>query len=302
MKLAGAPFAVCAARRVQGVALLAIALVLGLSPGRATRGADAEKENFAGRLEADQTSEFSHIRIRRSGDVRSMLFVRDNGEEWLESRINLKSPHVLQFDYLKHLFASYLFCNPQQDVLIVGLGGGGQIHFLQHYDAAIKIDAVEIDPLVVKLADQYFSVRKSETVNIVTADGLKFIAETPKKYDVIYLDAFLKPSADTDATGVPLALRTKLFYEQLQTKLKPGGVAAFNINPHAAVREDVAAITAAFPQAYEFQLPRRQGTVVVASTDAKRVTLDELLKRADALDPRFEGTIRLKEIARRLRN
>ena len=42
-------------------------------------------------------------------------------------------------------------------------------------------------------------------MNIVTADGLKFIAEAEKQYDVIYLDAFLKPSADTDSTGVPLS-------------------------------------------------------------------------------------------------
>jgi hypothetical protein len=87
----------------------------------------------------------------------------------------------------------------------------------------------------------------------------------------------------------------------LQTKLKPGGVAAFNINPNAQQAEDVKAITAAFPQAYEFQLPRRQGTVVIASTEPKRVTLDELLKRAEALDPKFENTMHFKDMARRLR-
>ena len=123
----------------------------------------------------------------------------------------------------------------------------------------MQIDAVEIDPLVVQLADKYFGTRSGENVNIVTADGLKFIAEAKKQYDVIYLDAFLKPSADTDATGVPLSLRTRQFYEQLQAKLKPGGVAAFNINPHAQMAEDVRAIRSAFPQAYEFQLPRRAG-------------------------------------------
>jgi spermidine synthase len=59
------------------------------------------------------------------------------------------------------------------------------IHFLRHADPAVRIDAVEIDPLVVKLADEFFSVRTGENVNVIVADGLKFIAETEKQYDVI---------------------------------------------------------------------------------------------------------------------
>jgi spermidine synthase len=264
----------------------------------------APTETSAGRLEFDGKSDYSHIRVRRRGDVRTLIFVRDTGEEVLESRINLERPYVLQFEYLKHLFTSYLFRNPQQDVLIVGLGGGGMIHFLRRADPGVRIDAVEIDPVVVELAGKYFGVKSGEHVNIVTADGLKFIAETPTQYDVIYLDAFLKPSAVTDATGVPLSLRTQQFYKQLQTKLKPGGVAAFNINPHAGVRADIQAIAAAFPQAYEFQLPRYSGTVVVASTDALRVDRTTLVDRAAAFEaavgPRFEP-LQFKEMARRLR-
>jgi spermidine synthase len=261
----------------------------------------AVPQNFAGRLEFDQQGEFSHVRIRRDGNLRSMLFVRDTGEEAVESRINLDKPYLLQFEYLKHLFTSYLFRHPQQDVLIVGLGGGGMIHFLRHADPGVRIDAVEIDPLVVKLADEYFGVRSGENVNIVTADGLKFIAESEKQYDVIYLDAFLKPSADTDATGVPLNLRTQQFYKQLQTKLKPGGVAAFNINPHPQMGDDVRAIAEAFAQAYEFQLPRNQGLVVIASTVLERATRPELIRRAAELDRTFDNTISFRDMARRLR-
>jgi spermidine synthase len=284
-------------------ALLSLALsgcgpLLAIAPCAA---AEPPRENFAGRLEYDGQGQFSHIRIRRSGNLRSMLFVRDTGEEAIESRINLDKPFVLQFEYLKHLFTSYLFRRPQQDVLIVGLGGGGMIHFLRHADPGVRIDAVEIDPLVVSLAEKYFGVKSGENVNVVTADGLKFIAEAQQQYDVIYLDAFLKPSADTDATGVPLSLRTQQFYQQLQTKLKPGGVAAFNINPHPQMGDDIRAITTAFPQAYEFQLPRYQGAVVIASTDPERVTRAELIKRAGALDEAFDNTISFRDMARRLR-
>jgi spermidine synthase len=292
------------ARRIRRpwAAHLAAAACCVLALGLPSHGQDpAAPDNFAGRLEFDQRGEFSHVRIRRDGNLRSMLFVRDTGEEAIESRINLDKPFLLQFEYLKHLFTSYLFRHPQQDVLIIGLGGGGMIHFLRHADPGVRIDAVEIDPLVVKLADEYFDVRSGPNVNVITADGLKFIAETEKQYDVIYLDAFLKPSVDTDATGVPLSLRTQQFYEQLQTKLKPGGAVAFNINPHPQMADDVRAIAAAFPQAYEFQLPRYQGSVVVASTTPERATRAEVIRRAAELDRTFDNTISFRDMARRLR-
>jgi hypothetical protein len=77
--LAMPSLAVAACRRV---AISALAIVLALSaasraPAATAADDTAERENFAGRLEFDGASDFSHIRIRRRGDVRSMLFVRD---------------------------------------------------------------------------------------------------------------------------------------------------------------------------------------------------------------------------------
>src|SRR5262245_50115586 len=42
-----------------------------------------------GALEWEEKSEFSHIRIRRNGDLRFMCFVRDNGVEACETEMNL---------------------------------------------------------------------------------------------------------------------------------------------------------------------------------------------------------------------
>jgi spermidine synthase len=254
----------------------------------------------AGELEFDGHSDFSHIRIRRNGPLRSMLFVRDTGEEVLESQIDLRRPHVLQFEYLRYMFSSYLLRSEQQRVLIVGLGGGGMVHFLRHIDPKIQIDAVEIDPEVVRLADRFFNVRTEGSVKVATADGLKFIAESKTPYDVIYMDAFLKPSADTDGTGAPLALRTKQFYEQLQTKLKPGGVVVFNLNPHPQLLEDIRGIQGAFPQTYVFPLTRFGGAVAVGATTADRVELKELVARGRDLDRRFKTEVSFQEMARRV--
>ncbi|BBO31404.1 spermidine synthase [Lacipirellula parvula] len=281
------------------LAMLATASSVSPSSAQSVRSA---LENAAGELEYDGKSDYSHIRVRRRGPIRSMIFVRDNGQEVLETQMDIRRPADLKFEYLRFLFASYLFQPEPKQVLIVGLGGGSMVHYLQQTDPGVKIDAVEIDPLVVKLAADMFGTKPTENVKIFTADGLKFIAAAKEQaYDVIYMDAFLKPSAETDGTGAPLALRTQQFYKQLQTKLKPGGVVAFNLNPHEELEADIRELNAAFSQVYIFQMSQFNGVVAVATTDAARLDANELTRRGKTLDRRFKSSLDFQEMPRRLR-
>ena len=285
------------------VALIAWVLAVTASSTDANaQSVQAAVENAAGELEYDGQSDYSHIRIRRRGPVRSMIFVRDNDQEVLETQMDLRRPAELKFEYLRYLFASYLFQPEPKRVLIIGLGGGSMVHYLQQTDPGVKIDAVEIDPLVVKLAADMFGTKPSENVNIVTADGLKFIADAEDQtYDVIYMDAFLKPSAATDGTGAPLALRTQQFYKQLQQKLKPGGVVAFNLNPHAELEADIRELTEAFPQLYIFPMSQFNGVVAIGATDKERVEPVDLVRRGRELNRRFKSSLDFQEMPRRLK-
>jgi spermidine synthase len=276
--------------------------VAAFSTDAKAQSVQAAFENAAGELEYDGHSDFSHIRIRRRGPIRSMIFVRDNGHEVLETQMDLRRPAELKFEYLRYLFASYLFQPEPKRALIVGLGGGSMVHYLQQTDPGVKIDAVEIDPLVVKIAADMFGTKSSENVNIVTADGFKFIAAAKDQtYDVIYMDAFLKPSADTDETGAPLALRTQQFYKQLQQKLKPGGVVAFNLNPHAELEADIRELTEAFPQLYIFPMSQHNGVVAIGSLNEKRIEPIELTRRGRDLNRRFKSSLDFQEMSRRLK-
>ena len=115
-----------------GALLLAAALgmVLGARPAH---GASNRTPRSLGVVEFDKQSEFSHIRVRKLGSVQSLLFVRDNGEEVVQSMVNLKKPYELLGSYSRTMFASYLFW-PRQERALVGLGGGAMVHFLQHYE------------------------------------------------------------------------------------------------------------------------------------------------------------------------
>ena len=172
--------------------------------------------------------------------------------------------------------------------------------------AAVQIDRVgpravnarRRDEKIVEIADKYFEIKPGKdgaSPNIFVDDGLAFIARAKNKnYDAIYLDAFLKPSAKTDSTGVPLAQRTKQFYQSIQDALAPDGVAVFNINPHERIREDVEGIRNGFPQVYAFSLPNNSGKVVVASKIAIRIPRSEISKNLEEADERLQPSFSLK--------
>jgi len=250
-----------------------------------------------GFVEHEVRSLYSHIRIRRLGNIRSMVFVRDGGQEAYQSQMNLASPHLLRFNYQQHMFTSYLLQPEQKKVLIVGLGGGCMVHFLQKHDPECEVDAIEIDPVVIELAEKYFAVKRSENVRLLAADAFEYLAQNETQYDVIYMDAFLKPSESTDRTGAPLQLRTIAFYKQMQSRLTPGGAVIFNINPHPDMKEDIRAIAEAFPQTYVFKLPKAEGFVVIGSMQPMRMKHEAMRAAGRTLDKRFKAAFSFETLA-----
>jgi len=270
----------------RGLVLLVAAvwlLLWGLWPAHA----GAQAAGNPGTVELEVRSEYSLIRVRRAGSVRTLVFVRDNGVEAIESQVDLRRPHQLLVPYSHTMFASYLFQPHPKRVAIIGLGGGAMVHFLRRYDPQVHIDAVEIDPVVVKIAREYFSVQPDDRLNVITADGLDFLAKTQQQYDVVYLDAFLKPAPDTDETGMPLRLKTIRFYQMVQQKLRPGGVVAINLNQHPGLRQDIETIRQAFAQVYAFRVGLGN-LVMVGTAQPQRVSQAQLRRRAAELDRRFQ--------------
>ncbi len=251
----------------------------------------------AGRLEHEEVSAFSRIRVRRDGDVRAMTFVRDNGQEVVQSRVSLTAPQTLVSPYARSMFASYLYQPHPRRVLIVGLGGGAMVRFLTHHEPQVQIDAVEIDPVVVRLADEYFGVRSGGNVRVHTADAVVFVESTADRYDLILMDAFLRPSSGTDATGVPTGLKTLAFLGRLKQALAPGGIVAFNVNEHASMADDIASVATAFGHAAVYRCPPADSKVVIAG-EGSLATDDEVRARIGALDARFGGALSFAEVLR----
>jgi spermidine synthase len=277
-------------RRMKQLSLLLLVLAA-LGPGPRADAAGLG----TGAIEADVKSEYSHILIRRQGSMRSMNFVRDNGLELIQTAWNMKRPHELMVHYTRLMFASYFFVPEQKQVLLVGLGGGAMVHFYEHYDADVKLDAVEIDEKVVQLADKYFNVRTQKNTHIITDDAFKFLKTNKTRYDVIYMDAFLQPSEKTDATGQPLRLKTIEFHKGLREQLTSEGIVVVNLNIHQGLNDDLAALRSAYSQVYTFRAST-PNLIVVGTWGKTRIAPAALREKAKELDRRFKATFTFQSV------
>jgi spermidine synthase len=272
----------------------------GTPVAQVTSQSPVESADQGTKVELEEKSAYSRIRVTKDKGVRTLWFVPESGEPIVESMVDMDKPHELLVPYTRYMFTSYFIRPKQTKVLIVGLGGGAMIHFLKHYDPQVKIDVVEIDPAVVKIAEKYFAIRNGGNVGIITQDALEYLKSTGEHYDVIYMDAFLKPSDATDKSGVPLRLKTIQFYKDIQKKLTENGLVVYNVHPHDKAPEDINNICEAFAQTYLFRLPNFGGYVAVGSLTQQRLDIGAVRHAAEELDRRFPMQFSWRDMADRL--
>ncbi len=242
------------------------------------------KHRRGDRVLFDRVSAFSHVRIVDQGNQRFLSFVRDPGQEVIESAINLDAPDLLAVAYTRAMFVSYLLKPQQQRCVIVGLGGGSMVRFLNRFFPEVQVDMVEIDPVVVQVAQDYFGVHAGPKAALFVEDGFAFLAKAGPLYDSIYIDAFVKPAADTDLEGMPLRLKTKQFLQGTQKRLTPGGVVVINLNDQPNLRTDIDLIRESFPFFYLFPVPGTGNYIAVGSTTA--VSVGEMRANGHVVDLR----------------
>ena len=169
-----------------------------------------------------ERSLYRNIIVYESDDERCMRFTKQISAR--QSCISLKDPDSLVFNYTKMMLGA-LYLQPGPDkVLIIGLGGGILTSTLARILPKAKIDTVEIDPAVVRVAQKYFNFRMSSTMTVAEEDGRVFVKRAIQKgtkYDLIMLDAF-------DHEYIPEHLLTQEFLREVKQIMTPAGVLAAN--------------------------------------------------------------------------
>ena len=193
--------------RTAGIAALVVLPVAVL----ASRAAAEEPDPENGLLSIEH-SPYAEIRVVDVGDIRYMLI--DGGTHTIVRADTLEStfPYVHVLDVVNQIL------DPGK-LLLVGLGGGSvaKIYARQGWD----VEAVEIDPVVTRVARRDFGLEESEA-RVFHDDGRHFLASSTSTYDAIVLDAF-------GSSSIPFHLTTRESFALVAAHLEPDGVLAINV-------------------------------------------------------------------------
>lgn len=227
-------------------------------------------------LEID--SPYHHIKVLDEEGIRTLSF-----DGSMETRMSLANPLEGHFQYIEYFHMPWLWNASISNVLVLGLGGGSVQRSFQHYVPQVAIDTIEIDPLVVKVASQYFAVEQTPTHKIMVEDGRVFLRRTRKEYDLIVMDAYVKSRY---GSFIPYHLVTKEFFQLTSAHLGTNGILAYNvIGSVRGYREDLLGavyktLQAVFPQVYLFPAEDSQNVVLIATKSPRAVDRTALHQRA----------------------
>ena len=107
------------------------------------------------------------------------------------------------------------------DMLILGMGTGTYGSQCARYYPSVRIEGVEIDGKITRLAHQYFEM--PDSMSVATYDGRAYLNATDRKYDVIMVDAY------QDIT-IPFQMSSLEFFTMVREHLKEDGVMVVNMN------------------------------------------------------------------------
>ena len=110
-----------------------------------------------------------------------------------------------------------------ENALLLGMGAGAGVHVLRASQPDLIIDAVEIDPVVVQVAKDFFDIQESEKLTIFIEDARPWLEHTERLYDIIQIDLY------HGGHYIPFYLTTVEFFELVQDHLSMEGVFMMNV-------------------------------------------------------------------------
>ncbi len=167
---------------------------------------------------------YHRIAVTQELPFRSLTF-GEPGFRMTQTIIDLRDITRHFSEYTELLLAPILYKPDPKRVLVIGLGGGDVARGIETCYPEVKMDVVEIDPVVVKVAQKFFFWMPSKKVTLYTLDGRTFaslcLVNNTEPYDWVILDAY-------DSDYVPFHLTTIEFFDLLQLVLARDGVLAMN--------------------------------------------------------------------------
>jgi spermidine synthase len=221
-------------------------------------------------------SPYADIRVLDWEDQRLLLI--DGGTHTIIERdfFNSTFPYAMVMDIPKFMF------DAPGDAVLVGLGGGSVAR--SYYRAGWRMDSVEIDPFIPRIAEEYFACNPDSS-NVHVMDGRQYFLTSDKTYDLVLLDAF-------GSSSIPFHLVTREAFALVKSRMKPGGVLAMNIEARTwhdiLVHSLTATLKTSFAHVVALPIaepPNTLGNLILVAADRPIEIDDELLGDLRALLP-----------------
>ncbi|WP_444635074.1 fused MFS/spermidine synthase [Cupriavidus oxalaticus] len=212
-----------------------------------------------------------------------------------QSLMSRKDPDKLVLGYTRTMMGFLLLHPTPARISMIGLGGGSLAKYCYRHLANTKVVAIEINPEVIALREQFQIPADDERLEVVCADGAEYVANQDARPDVILVDGFL-------ADGMPVQLGTADFYAACHARLADTGVLVANFlesDPDIPLYLEEA--STAFGQSMSLSLAEDSAnyTLFAWKGPHKLPSLDALLARARILETAHP--LNLTGAARRLK-
>ncbi|PSP85236.1 spermidine synthase [Halobacteriales archaeon QS_1_68_17] len=230
----------------------------------------------SGEVVHQEQTQYQRITVAEEGDVRTMY---SNGHP--QSTMDMSDPKRYVHSYTRYFLMPWLMTDePGQIDRVLVIGGGGFTGSRQiAWRTNATVDAVEIDPGVIRNARKYFNLTDTERLNVINAPGRRYLRETNRTYDLIILDAFKKDQ-------MPFQLTTEEFFRLASDRLSEhgflyvNGIGTLDGQSSQMYRAQVRTLERVYPQVYVFPVTYGENVVtniqLIAAKDPDRVSQSTL--------------------------
>ncbi|WP_411564484.1 spermidine synthase [Pseudomonas shirazensis] len=229
------------------------------------------------RLLARVEDAYGIVSVYEVEDYRFLEF----GEAIEQSCVFTADASWLEYDYTRAMLIGALCHELPESALFLGLGAGTLTQACLKFLPLDDVEAIELRPDVPRLAMEYLGLDDDPRLYVRIGDAVELLP-TAEKADLIFVDLY------TDH-GPGVAHLAWNFLEQCQQQLNPGGWLVINQWAGDDGKPLGAALLRGLYHRHYWELPVKEGNVVVlvpAEFD-QELQIDELRARAEALAPQL---------------
>jgi spermidine synthase len=229
------------------------------------------------RVLAEVHDDFGMIRVLEVEDYRFLEF----GDAIEQSCTFTADPAWLEYDYTRAMLIGALCHEAPESALFMGLGAGTLTQACLKFLPLEDVEAIELRPDVPRLAMEYMGLADDPRLYIRIGDALELLP-TAESADLIFVDLY----TDTGPAVGHLAWR---FLEQCQQRLNPGGWLIINQWASDDGKPLGAALLRGLYHRHYWELPVKEGNVILMVPADLEQTLDlaAVTARAEALAPQL---------------